>query len=165
MKYEGIEFEFMKESDIDELTLIMKRAFDKDSWESLGIETGGPEGYDNGDFLRKYGLHEKSSAYKILKDNEIIGAIILWINTDGINYLGNMFIDSSIQGKGYGSIAWRFIEETYLSTCIWRTETPGFSKRNHYFYIKKCGFELIDIINPNNKFEESYILEKKMKIV
>ena len=163
MEYKGIHFEYMQEVDIDNLTLIMKRAFDKDSQEFLGIESGGPEGYDNGEFLRKYGLDKRSTAYKIIKDNIIVGAIIVWINDEEINYLGNVFVDPAIHDKGIGSIAWNFIEETYPNTLIWRTETPGFSKRNHHFYMKKCGFELVDIKNPSNKYEESYILEKRMK--
>ena len=162
MVYRGIQFELMQESDIDELTQIMKRAFDKDTQEFLNEPSGGPDGYDNGDFLRKFGLNDNSTAYKIIKDNVIIGAIIVWIKSNGMNYLGNIFIDSLIQDKGIGSIAWSFIEDTYPETIIWRTETPGFSKRNHNFYINKCGFNLIEIKDPKNKYEESYILEKRM---
>ena len=162
MVYRGIEFELMQESDIDELTQIMKREFDKDTQEFLNEPSGGPDGYDNGDFLRKFGLNDNSTAYKIIKDNVIIGAIIVWIKSNGINYLGNIFVDSLIQDKGIGSIAWSFIEDTYPETIIWRTETPGFSKRNHNFYINKCGFNLIEIKDPKNKYEESYILEKRM---
>jgi hypothetical protein len=46
---------------------------------------------------------------------------------------------------------------------VWRTETPGFSKRNHYFYVNKCGFEIIKIENLKDKYDAMYILEKQMK--
>ena len=45
----------------------------------------------------------------------------------------------------------------------WKTETPGFSKRNHNFYINKCGFKLVHIDQPKDLEEANYILEKEMK--
>lgn len=162
MLYKGINFELMQESDIDVLTPIMKRAFDKDTQEFLNEPTGGPEGYDNGNFLRQYGLDDNSTSYKMTKDELPIGAIIVWINNNGINYLGNMFVDPLLQDKGIGSIAWEFLKHTYPETTIWRTDTPGYSKRNHNFYINKCRFHLIEIKNPRDRYEEIYILEKRM---
>ena len=47
-------------------------------------------------------------------------------------------------------------------TKIWRTETPGFSKRNHNFYVNKCGFKIIRIDNPGDFMKESYFMEKEM---
>jgi len=36
----------------------MKKAFDEDARIHLGVETGGSEGYDNGDFIRKWYCHD-----------------------------------------------------------------------------------------------------------
>ena len=85
-EYQGLLFEEFKENDIELLIPIMKRAFDEDTKRHLNEETGGSEGYDNGDFLRKYALHRDSYAYKILKGKRPIGAIILWINANNVNY-------------------------------------------------------------------------------
>jgi len=54
--YNTLQFETFKEEDIDILTPIMKRAFDEDAMRHLNEPEGGPPGYDNGDFLRKYAL-------------------------------------------------------------------------------------------------------------
>lgn len=78
------------------------------------------------------------------------------------NYLGNMFLDVQYQDSGYGTIIWKYIENKFPNTRVWKTDTPGFSKRNHNFYINKCGFKLISIENPKDKYEESYVLEKIM---
>jgi hypothetical protein len=43
-------FETITEADIPELTQVMMRAFDDDARKHLGLERGGPPGYDNGDF-------------------------------------------------------------------------------------------------------------------
>ena len=154
-------FEEMTESDIPELSRIMKRAFDEDSRIHLNRE-GGPEGYDNGDFLRKWGLHKDSTAFKISSGPRLVGAVILWIGSDG-NFLGNMFVDADLQNQGIGTRIWKQIESLYPETSVWKTETPGFSKRNHHFYIGKCGFTLARIENEGSGIDENYILEKRMR--
>ncbi|MTL62500.1 GNAT family N-acetyltransferase, partial [Turicibacter sanguinis] len=116
---------------------------------------------DNGDFLRRFGLHPNSTSYKISMDGKPIGSIILWLNHDtNIHFLGNIFIDPSLQNKGIGLKIWNFIEKQYPNTLKWCTDTPGFSKRNHHFYVNKCGFHLVKIENPMKDDACQYILEK-----
>ncbi|WP_147295843.1 hypothetical protein [Romboutsia weinsteinii] len=79
-RFGELEFEIIKEKDIDELTPIMKRSFDEDTRIHLNEPKRGPTGYDNGDFLRKFALDEGSIAYKISINNNLVGGIILWIN-------------------------------------------------------------------------------------
>ena len=163
-KYGNLNFEVLQEKDIDLLTTIMKKAFDEDTKIHLGEEKGGPKGYDNGDFLRKFGLHKDSTSYKISLDDRPIGCVILWINKETkVNYLGNIFIDTALQNKGIGKKVWEFIEKEYPETIKWSTDTPGFSRRNHNFYVNKCGFHVVKIEKPMDKYESSYILEKEIK--
>ncbi|MDD3170915.1 MAG: GNAT family N-acetyltransferase [Bacilli bacterium] len=158
-----LEFVLLTEKDIIPMTKIMKEAFDADSLMHLG-KIGGPPGYDNGEFLRKYGLHEKSTAYKILLEKEAIGVVILWINEKtNINFLGCIFIDPKVQDQGLGLDIWKMIEKMYPDTIKWCTETPTFSRRNHNFYVNKCGFHIVKIDNPHSIEEGSFNLEKVMK--
>lgn len=160
-EFDGLKFELLEEGDINILTPIMERAFDEDTRLHLNEPKGGPPGYNNGEFLTKYGLDKDSIAYKILLEGEIVGCVILWINNETrINHLGNIFIDVNIQNQGIGKNVWRFIENEYPNTIKWCTETPGFSKRNHNFYVNKCGFHIIEIKNPTDINESSYIMEK-----
>ena len=160
--YNNLTFEIFTENDIDQLTEIMKRAFDEDAKRHLNEESGGPPGYDNGDFLRQWYLNSGAEAYKISNEGKLIGGINVFIKDNNENFLGNMFVDPLYQDKGIGTIVWKFIEQKYSDTKIWRTETPGFSKRNHNFYINKCGFKVVKIENPKDKYEENYILKKEM---
>ena len=165
--FAGLQFRDFEETDVTLFTGIMKRAFDEDTRRHLGEASGGPPGYDNGDFLRKWALHKDSTAYAIFKDDAqlgvtAIGGVIVWINGNHENFLGNIFVDPDFQDKGIGSLIWRFIEQKYPETRVWRTETPGFSKRNHNFYVNKCGFKIVKIEHPGDKYEESYIMEKEM---
>ncbi len=161
--FKGLVFDEFKPEDVVLFTSVMKRAFDEDAKIHLGIEAGGPPGYDNGDFLRDWALNKDSHSYKILKDGEPAGCLILWINDDNVNFLGNLFIDSKFQSKGYGITAWEYAEYKYPETVVWRTETPGFSRRNHYFYVNKCGFKIVKIENHKNPEDANYLMEKEMK--
>lgn len=157
----NIVYERISDADVEELAPIMKRAFDEDSIRHLG-EIGGPPGYDNGDFIRKWYLTSGADAYKILLDDRIIGGFCVFANR-GARFLGNIFLDTDCQDKGIGSQVWRDIEKRYPDTKKWRTETPGFSKRNHNFYVNKCGFKVVKIEHPKDDRESSYCFEKEMK--
>ena len=164
-EYKGLVFEELREEDIGELTGVMTRAFDEDTRIHLGEEKGGPTGYDNGDFLRKWGLHKDSTAYKISLEGKTAGGLILWIRPEEKeNYLGTIFIDTGLQNRGIGRTIWEFVEREYPDTKKWSTETPSFSRRNHNFYVNKLGFHVVRIENPMDVREGSYILEKYGKV-
>ena len=82
-------FEKADEGDIPELTQVMTRAFDDDARKHFGVEKGGPPGYDDGEFFRKWMLgYEESIGHKVLFDGQIVGCVIVWIlerGGDGIN--------------------------------------------------------------------------------
>jgi hypothetical protein len=155
-----IKFDKMTEKDIPNLIQIMKRAFDYDTKIHLGKEAGGPPGYDDGTFLRKWGLDKEATSYCIYLNNILIGGVILWINDNNENYLGSLFIDINYEDKGIGTKIWSEIESMYPNTRVWNTETPIFSHRNHNFYVNKCGFHVIKIKDPKDLEEGSFILKK-----
>lgn len=160
---QDFKFETFTEEDIEELTDIMKRSFNQDSQLHLG-KNGGPTGYDNGEFLRKWGFDPQSTQYKIIKNEQIIGGIILWINHEtNINTLGLIFIDPSFQEQGIGKAIWDSIEKMYPKTIKWCTQTPIYSRRNHHFYVNKCGFHVVKIKDPKDLEMGSFIFEKEMK--
>lgn len=158
-----IRLEPMESKDIEELTPIMKRAFDEDSKIHLGREEGGPPGYDDGSFLRKWGIESKTTSFKIYLDEKLMGGVILWINSNRHNFLGVIYLDPSVENRGVGTKVWKMIEEMYPDTLTWSTETPIFSRRNHNFYINKCGFHCVKIDNPKDFEEGQFVLKKVMK--
>lgn len=141
-----VELGFVKiaEEDIPPLAAVMKRAFDDDAQKHLGKESGGPPGYDNGDFFRTWLLpYEESVGFKVMMEDRPIGAIIVWILPEGHNILGTIFIDPAFQDRGVGSQTWAFIEESFPETRSWRLATPTWATKNHHFYTK-CGFSKVD---------------------
>ncbi|MFX0060811.1 MAG: GNAT family N-acetyltransferase [Candidatus Hermodarchaeota archaeon] len=131
------------EDDIPELTKVMTRAFDDDSQKHLGKAKGGPPGYDNGDFFRKWLFsYDESIGYKILAEGKVIGGFIVWIFDHGKNSLGTIFIDPDYQDQGIGTQAMQFIFDSYADTKSWTLGTPSWAKKNHHFY-EKNGFKKI----------------------
>ena len=130
----------MQEADIPSLAPVMKQAFDDDARKHLGQESGGPPGYDDGEFFRTWLLpYEESVGYKIMSGERLIGGIIVWILPEGHNILGTIFVDPAFQDRGVGFETWAFIEATYPKTKSWRLATPTWATKNHHFYVK-CGF-------------------------
>lgn len=148
--------------DIDVLTDIMKRAFEEDSMMHIGKKIG-PPGYNNGDFIRKWCFNKNVTSFTIQIDDNIIGCINLFINHQtNINVLGSLFIDPDYKAKGIGTAVWRQIEQLYPHTKEWHTETICHSIYNHYFYVSKCGFQIVAIDNPHKNLEAQYKMIKKM---
>lgn len=79
------------------------------------------------------------------------------------NILDMIFLDASLENKGIGTEVWKKIEDMYPDTMSWSTETPIYSRRNHHFYINKCGFHCVRVNNPKDPEEGSFVLIKEMK--
>ncbi len=158
-----LSFLLMAESDILDLTPVMTRAFDDDAQKHLGIERGGPPGYDDGDFFREWLLpYPESVGYKIMVGEDLIGGFVVWILPEGHNILGAIFVDPEFQDQGVGQGAWKFIEETYPETKSWSLGTPVWATKNYHYY-KKCGFDEVeeDPLIPSD--EDSVIFRKKFR--
>jgi len=161
--YKGLVFKQFASEDVEKLSDIFRRSFIEDSKIHLGVEDVGPPGYEDGSFLRQWYLHDGVTSFTIYKDDVLIGGIALWINDNNINFLGNIFLDPAYQEKGIGALIWRYVEQKYPDTLKWQTETPGFSSRNHVFYVNKCGFHIVNITDYKNKRGSSYHMEKIMR--
>lgn len=156
-----LRYEEASEEDIPELTSIMTRAFDDDSQKHLGVAKGGPDGYDNGDFFRKWLFpYKESIGYKMLLDEKIIGCFIVWVYDHGRNSLGTIFIDPDQQDKGFGTQTWQFIEETFSNAKSWTLDTPSWATKNHHFYEQKCGFSKIREEHTDDHEGMSFIYQK-----
>jgi GNAT superfamily N-acetyltransferase len=144
MSAQILSLEEINETDIPELTIVMTRAFDDDAQKHLGVERGGPEGYDNGEFFRKWLFgYKESDVYKIILGDKIVGGFIVWIYEHGENNVGTIFVDPLYQDRGVGTQAWQFVEATYPNTKQWDLGTPIWAVKNHHFY-EKCGFYRVE---------------------
>ena len=164
--FNGLNFKVFEESDIDIFSPIMKLAFDEDSKMHRNGEDGGPPGYNNGDYFRQHYLDIASNSYVAYKNDVPVGGMCLFINDNLEGYLQNLFIDIAFWNQGIGQVMWNYVEKKFSYVNIWRLETAGYSRRNHNFYVNKCGFKIIHIIDPNKKnrpYPGYYVFEKNLK--
>lgn len=156
-----LSFEKISASDVPELTAVMTRAFDDDARKHLGIARGGPPGYDNGEFFRRWLFGQPHTVgYKAVLDGRIVAAVIVWLYESGQNTVGTIFVDPAAQDRGVGARLWSFVESTHPDTRVWSLETPGFATKNHHFY-EKCGFRRVEIKPPEDDMPwESWVYRK-----
>ena len=127
-----------------------------------GLEKGGPEGYDNGEFFRKWLFsYDESDGYKVLLEGQIVGGTIVWIFRRGRYQLGTIFVDPAHQDQGIGTRLWNFIEETYPEAVSWTLGTPSYATKNHHFY-EKCGFQKIKEEDAPEHVGSSFVYRKTM---
>lgn len=158
-----ITFSKPQKEDLAELTQVMTRAFDDDAQRFLNQNSGGPPGYNNGGFINKWLFQNKESkGIKVECDNKTVGLAIYWINPNGNNVLGNIFIDPKFQSINIGTKLWKQIEAEDKTAKEWTLETPNYAKRNHHFYEKKCGFIKVDEIKDDTPLGVSYVFKKVM---
>ena len=125
--------------DAQEITRIKTRAFNKEINTYLG-RNGGPPGYDCVE--SEIAIIEKHVAYKILLNQQIIGAFFLIILDDHKVRFEDFVIDPLYQGKGYGFKTLQMIEEEYAHVTEWYLSTPIFSIGNQHLY-EKFGYREI----------------------
>jgi len=158
-----LSFEEITQEDIPELTGVMTRAFDDDAQKHLGVERGGPEGYDNGEFFRTWLFgYEQTVGYKVVSQGQIIAGIIVWILEGGHNVVGTLFVEPQYQDRGVGTEIWRYIEDKYPETRSWRLVTPEWATKNHYFYEAKCGFQRVESDPIVGEEADGFIYRKEM---
>ncbi len=158
----NLTFEEIAESDAPELTAVMTRAFDDDARIHLGIERGGPPGYDSPDFWRVWLFGQDiTEGIKVLLDGRIIGGALVWNRPDDHKALGVIFVEPGLQGRGIGTALWRYIECRYPTAKSWRLTTPRWATGNHAFY-EKCGFRRVDSDAVVGSPEDEFVYRKDM---
>ncbi|MHA2406313.1 MAG: N-acetyltransferase family protein [Candidatus Hermodarchaeia archaeon] len=129
------------ETDIPAMTEVMTRSFNDDSQRFRGEPEGGPDGYNDGRFLRKW--MDPGYCFKIILGDRIIGAFIIFKDypQKGSNVLGTIFLDPEYQNLGIGTYAMDYVHQTFPAK-HWRLDTPEWHTRNHHFY-EKLGYRKV----------------------
>lgn len=132
----------LQRDDIAALTDVMTRAFDDDAQRHLGVERGGPPGYDDGTFLHEHALDPRARAFTATLEGRPVGAIIVFPGDDGDHVLGCMFTDPDAQRRGIGTALFAHVEAAFPARS-WTLETPALAVSNHRFYAERCGFRRV----------------------
>lgn len=78
-------------------------------------------------------------------DEAVGGTVVNYDPQSAENECALLYIDPDHQGRGVGSSLWKAIENYFPDTRAWTLCTPYFEKRNIIFYLRKCGFHIVDL--------------------
>ena len=139
--------------DARRITEIKIRAYNKEINTYLGRD-GGPKGYNEVE-SEEY-IIEHFIAYKILLEEQIIGAFFLIPNGEEQMRFEDFVIDPDYQNRGYGYETLRLVEKAYPTIKQWRLSTPVFSVGNQHLY-EKFGYKKDEQYESDEEIE--YIRE------
>jgi RimJ/RimL family protein N-acetyltransferase len=77
--------------------------------------------------------------FRIIKEEQIIGGLIVFRKGPRHYELGRIFIDPAHQNQGIGPQAFEFLWKEYPLAKRWTLGTPAWNQRTRHFY-KKVGF-------------------------
>ena len=77
---------------------------------------------------------ENAITYKILKDGEMAGDIIIRKRDNHKYHIRVLCVIPKYQNLGIGQKALKFIEDTYNDASEWELVTPALSFRNYHVY-------------------------------
>ncbi|GIP24651.1 GNAT family N-acetyltransferase [Paenibacillus sp. J22TS3] len=126
--------------DAQRLAEIQKASFDEESKHFNNNEIGGPSGYDSSSWQEE--MMQNCEYFKVLLDGEIIGGVLILIESSEAHNLGRIFIDPNFQNQGIGMRVIEEIEGIYSGCKKWWLDTPSWSVKNHHFYTK-CGYSKV----------------------
>lgn len=170
----------MTEGDVTRITPIVTEAFEKATLEIFGEEKAKMQSQMiDDDALRQSAFDNKTDAYIIVIDGNESGIAVLKEFGKNAYSLELLSISPQHQSKGTGLLVWNKIEELYPNAEVFETTTPTFATRNVNFYVNKCKFHIVEMLdmekiaretgeeNPfagDEHFRFNFRFQKKMEI-
>lgn len=152
-----VRFERAAPQDAAALTAVQVRTFNDDTRRFAGQAAGGPPGYDSVRWQVK--MMNYGDYYKILHGENIIGGIIVY-RMGAVHYeVGRIWIDPEYQNRGIGSLALRFIEDSFPAVQRWTLDSPAWAVRSQHFY-QKAGYRKTGERHSPDDGSLQYIYEK-----
>ena len=134
-----IKFVLANIDDIEKLIVVQNKSFYDDY-----ISYGECPSYNEAEQkILEFIQSENEIVYKIIKDREIIGDIIIRRRENNRYYLRTISVLPKYQGLGIGQMALKYIEEIHPEAVEWELITPFKSYRNHHVY-EKIGYVKVE---------------------
>ncbi|WOO35199.1 GNAT family N-acetyltransferase [Anaerocolumna sp. AGMB13020] len=132
-----IDFELANENDTNKIINVQNQSFYEDY-----VKYGECPAYNESE-QAMFNQIQNASVYKILKDKEIIGDIVIRKRENNNFYLRVISVIPQYQNLGVGQMAIKFIENEFPEASEWELITPFKSYRNHHFY-EKMGYVKVE---------------------
>lgn len=146
---EVIAFVKMSEDDVPRITPIVAEAFSKAVLEALGEEKAKmhDEAF-NDNALMQAAFAEEMDAYIIVINGIESGVAFVKVNLAEQAYSLELFcISQQHHSQGVGARVWFELENMYPNAKTWETTTPTFAIKNVNFYVNKCKFHIVELLD------------------
>lgn len=148
---EKITFAKLTDNDVTRITPLIADAFEKAILEGLGEEAAAVKSQSevfNDEALKKVSFGENVESYIVSIDDHESGiAVIKKDIAEKTNSLELFSISPKHHSRGIGARVWNKVEELYPEATAWETTTPTFAIKNVNFYVNKCGFHIVELLD------------------
>lgn len=91
-----------------------------------------------------------AEAFQLTPDRKAVGgAVVTADRAAGRCSLELLYLRQSCHNRGLA--AWQATEARYPEAAVWDTVTPYFKKRKIHFYVKKCGFKIVEFFHSHHR--------------
>lgn len=126
-----------------------------------GVVPGAAED-DRGEYDLKSVINDsKYTALCIYDDQTFIGGSIVEDLGNDVFDIGIFYLTVEYQSKGIGKIALELVENYFPTAKTFRLLTPSQVIRNTVFYVNKCGYKIVEVVDFDKEANTAdYIFEK-----
>jgi hypothetical protein len=177
---ETITFVKLTEGDVPRITALVAETFEKAVLDTLGPEKAKAQGEMFGDdALLHEAFAEGVDAYIIVVDCKESGIAVVKGNLAEQSYSLELFsISTQHHSQGIGVRVWNELEKLYPDAKMWETTTPTFAIKNVNFYVNKCKFHIVALLDMakiaqetgedhpfanDEDFRYNFLFQKKMR--
>jgi hypothetical protein len=153
---ENIALVKLTDGDIPRIIPIVTDAFEKAMIEALGEEKAKmhSEAFGGNDF-EEAAIGDKVDSYIIVVDGNESGIAVIKEFAENSYSLELFSISQQYNGKGIGVRVWHKVEELYPNAEVFETTTPTFAIKNVNFYVNKCKFHIVELLDMVKVAQES----------
>lgn len=100
----------------------------------------------------------------IYDDEKFIGGAIVEDMGNHVSEIHIFFLTVEYQSRGIGRLALDAVEAYFPNTEIFRLITPSQVVRNAVFYVNKCGYKIVEVVDFDREANTAdYVFEKRRK--
>ena len=120
---------------------------------------------DRGEFdLKNVIDNPQFTVLGIYDDNVFCGGTIVEDKGGNVKDISIFFLIVEYQGKGIGKTALEMVEAYFPDARLFRLITPSQVVRNVVFYVNKCGYRIVKVIDFNKEANTAdYVFEKRRR--
>lgn len=129
-----------------------------------GIVPGAAED-DRGEYDLKKIMDDPKYTVLSIKDNgRFIGGAIVKETGKDSREIEIFFLIVEYQGKGIGKEVLTLVEDYFPDTRVFRLITPSNVVRNTVFYVNKCGYRVVEVVDYDREANTAdYVFEKRKR--